>query len=128
MGITGDSRFNTNFLDAPEEQQGIEASVAVFPRISLFCHITQNWRGRPLTDHSAVVELIGTTTTTAGLKVECAIDRRTYQKGVKVEDADFDAIHLSSATASTPNGTTLSTRAYVAVDEQSVLREARALS
>ena len=60
----------------------------------LFCHITQNWRGRPLTDRLAVVELIGATTTTAGLKVECAIDPRTYEKGVKVRDAEFDAIHL----------------------------------
>ena len=60
----------------------------------LFCHITQNWRGRPLTDHLAVVERIGATTTRTGLKVECAIDPRTYQNGVKVEDADFDAIHL----------------------------------
>jgi hypothetical protein len=34
----------------------------------LFCHITQNWRGRPLTDRIAVVELIGATTTKAGLK------------------------------------------------------------
>jgi hypothetical protein len=29
----------------------------------MFCHITQNWRGRPLTDRLAVVELIGATTT-----------------------------------------------------------------
>src|SRR5574337_312440 len=50
----------------------------------LFCHITQNWRGRPLTDRLAVVELIGATTTTAGLKVESALDTRSYQKGVKV--------------------------------------------
>ena len=34
----------------------------------LFCHITQNWRGRPLTDRVAIVELIGATTTKAGLK------------------------------------------------------------
>ncbi len=32
----------------------------------LFCHITQNWRGRPLTDRVAVVELIGATTTDDG--------------------------------------------------------------
>ena len=60
----------------------------------LFCHITQNWRGRPLTDRMAVVELIGATTTAAGLKVECAIDPKIYQKGVKVADAEFDAVHL----------------------------------
>ena len=32
----------------------------------LFCHITQNWRGRPLISHAAVVDLIAATTTTAG--------------------------------------------------------------
>src|SRR5258706_8231989 len=35
----------------------------------LFCHITQTWRGRPLVDRMAVVELIAATTTKAGLKV-----------------------------------------------------------
>src|ERR1700690_3642141 len=34
----------------------------------LFCHITQNWRARPLTDRAAVVELIAATTTKTGLK------------------------------------------------------------
>jgi len=55
----------------------------------LFCHITQNWRGRPLTDRVAVVELIGATTTKSGLKVECALDTRIYQKGIKVSDAEM---------------------------------------
>ena len=40
----------------------------------LFCHITQNWRGRPLTSRVAVVELIGATTTNAGLRGESALD------------------------------------------------------
>ena len=53
----------------------------------LFCHVTQNWRGRPLTDRLAVVELIGATTANAGLKVESALDTRHYQKGVKVSHA-----------------------------------------
>ena len=60
----------------------------------LFCHITQTWRGRPLTDRRAVVELIGATTTQTGLKVQCALDLRTYQKGVKVTDKEFKAIQL----------------------------------
>ena len=49
----------------------------------LFCRITQNWRGRPLTDRLAVVEFIGATTTTAGLKVASALDTRRYQKASK---------------------------------------------
>ena len=61
----------------------------------LFCHITQNWRGRPLTDRVAVVELIGATTTKAGLKVECALDERTYEKGIKVSDAQMAALDIT---------------------------------
>ena len=61
----------------------------------LFCHITQNWRGRPLANHVAVVELIGATTTKAGLKVECALDTQTYEKGVKVSDADMASLAIT---------------------------------
>ena len=75
----------------------------------LFCHITQNWRGRPLTDRMAIVELIGATTTKAGLKVECALDTRTYQKGIKVSDAEMATL-TSPATTSIPSGTTPSNR------------------
>jgi hypothetical protein len=61
----------------------------------LFCHITQNWRGRPLTSRVAVVELIGATTTKKGLKIECALDERTYQKGIKVTVAAMKAIDIT---------------------------------
>jgi hypothetical protein len=64
----------------------------------LFCHITQNWRGRPLTDRVAVVELIGATTTKAGLKVECALDPRTYEKGIKVSDAEMGTLDITGDT------------------------------
>ena len=61
----------------------------------LFCHITQNWRGRPLTDRIAVVELIGATTTKAGLKVESALDTRSYQKGIKVSNAEMKRLDIT---------------------------------
>ena len=60
----------------------------------MFCHITQNWRGRPLTDRLAIVELIGATTTKAGLKVECALDTRTYEKGIKISDAEMQLLNI----------------------------------
>ena len=60
----------------------------------LFCHITQNWRGRPLTDRAAVVELIAATTTKTGLKVESALDTRTYQKGIKVTKAEMKSLDI----------------------------------
>lgn len=61
----------------------------------LFCFITQSWRGRPLTDRLAVVELIGATTTKTGLRVECALDESTYEKGVKVTDAEMAALDIT---------------------------------
>ena len=51
---------------------------------------------RPPSDGSiAVVELIGATTTKAGLRVECALDERTYEKGIKVRDAEMDALDIA---------------------------------
>ena len=86
------------------DQTGLELHVHHYPpgtskwnRIEhrLFCHITQNWRGRPLTDRVAVVELIGATTTETGLKVECLLDQRTYEKGIKVSDAEMAALDIT---------------------------------
>ena len=61
----------------------------------LFCHISQNWRARPLTSYLAVVELIAATTTKTGLKVVCELDNMTYPKGIKVSDAEMDAINIT---------------------------------
>ena len=39
----------------------------------MFCHITENWRGRPLVSREVVVNLIGSTTTPiAGLLIRAA--------------------------------------------------------
>jgi Rhodopirellula transposase DDE domain len=61
----------------------------------LFCHITQNWRGKPLMDRISIVELIGATTTKTGLKVACALDERTYEKGIKVSDAEMEGLNIT---------------------------------
>ena len=60
----------------------------------LFCHITSNWRGQPLVDHQVVVQLIGDTTTTTGLEVHARLDRRTYQKGLKITDSQLATLNL----------------------------------
>ena len=52
----------------------------------MFCHITQNWRGQPLESRATVIELIANTTTKTGLKVECALDERTYEKGIRISN------------------------------------------
>src|SRR5262249_58966329 len=50
----------------------------------LFSHISMTWRGRPLTSHEVMVELIGATTTRAGLKVQAPQDKGTYPTGIKL--------------------------------------------
>lgn len=60
----------------------------------LFCHITQTWRGKPLTSRETVVELIASTTTKTGLTVRCELDTRIYPKGLKVEDADMATLNI----------------------------------
>jgi hypothetical protein len=50
----------------------------------LFSAISMNWRGRPLTSHEVIVELISATTTRTGLTVHAERDTNTYPRGVKV--------------------------------------------
>jgi DDE family transposase len=59
----------------------------------LFSFITQNWRGRPLVSHQAIVQLIAATTTDTGLKVRCELDPKIYPAGVKITDSEMDAIN-----------------------------------
>ena len=61
----------------------------------LFCHITQNWRGKPLNSYQTVVELIASTTTTKGLAVRCELDTRSYLKGIKVTDAEMAMLNIA---------------------------------
>jgi transposase len=60
----------------------------------LFSAISTNWRGRPLTSHEVVVELIANTTTRTGLKVRAQLDRGYYLKGIKVTDKQLAAVPL----------------------------------
>ena len=55
----------------------------------MFCHITQNWRGRPLVSREVVVNLIGNTTTAEGLRIQAQLDDNTYEAGIKVSDQEL---------------------------------------
>jgi hypothetical protein len=60
----------------------------------MFCHITQNWRGRPLVSHEVIIKLIANTATQAGLKIRAELDVGTYPTGIKVTDEELAAINL----------------------------------
>src|SRR5947209_9938591 len=88
------------------DELGLPLSVSHFPpgtskwnkiEHRLFCHITQNWRGRPLVSHDVVVNLIAHTTTEAGLEVQAALDTNRSETGVKVSDDELAAVQLTPA-------------------------------
>lgn len=63
----------------------------------MFCHITENWRGKPLTDHEVIVNLIGNTTTAAGLTIQAALDQGTYPMGIRVTEQRMQESNLHPA-------------------------------
>jgi hypothetical protein len=82
---------------------GLRISVSHFPpgtskwnkiEHRLFCHVTENWRGRPLVDLETVVQLIGSTRTSAGLRVKAKLDLNEYPTGISVTDAELRDVTL----------------------------------
>jgi hypothetical protein len=63
----------------------------------MFCHITENWRGRPLISHEVVVNLIGHTTTNTGLIIQAELDKNAYPTGIKVSREDMKQLNLLPA-------------------------------
>jgi hypothetical protein len=61
----------------------------------MFCHITQNWRGRPLISLETVVNLIANTRTSKGLAIHSALDQRSYQKGIKISDEQMAGLNIT---------------------------------
>ena len=60
----------------------------------LFSFISLNWKGLPLINYETIINLIGATRTRAGLKVKAVLDRKEYEKGIKVSDQELEAVRL----------------------------------
>lgn len=85
------------------DETGLEISICHFPpgtskwnkiEHRLFSFITQNWRGKPLISHEVIVNLISATTTNKGLRVECQLDKSSYNKGIKISDEMMERINI----------------------------------
>ena len=63
----------------------------------LFCFITKNWRGHPLTAYEVIVNLIASTTTKTGLVVRAALDPRQYETGIEVTDEEIERLCIKRA-------------------------------
>jgi hypothetical protein len=91
-------------LQGLADKTGLEISVCHFPpgtskwnkiEHRLFSYISINWKGRQLTSYQTVVELIANTKTVAGLKVESVVDKKTYETGWKITDAEIKGINIT---------------------------------
>jgi hypothetical protein len=60
----------------------------------MFCHITRNWRGRPLTSRDLVVNLIAAVTTATGLTIHAELDEGQYPLAVKVPDDQLATVRI----------------------------------
>jgi len=60
----------------------------------MFSFVTLNWRGRPLESLQVIIDLIGSTTTSTGLKIYARLDPGEYVKGIKVSDAKLAAVNI----------------------------------
>ena len=60
----------------------------------MFCHITENWRGRPLVSREVVVNLIGHTTTKTGLAIRSELDENRYPTGREVTAPQMESLSI----------------------------------
>lgn len=90
-------------LQAFADEQSMKVTVCHFPpgtskwnkiEHRMFSEITKNWRGKPLTSHEVIVNLIANTTTSTGLQIKAGIDRRRYAKGRKVTKKEMAELQI----------------------------------
>jgi len=88
------------------DETGLNITVCHFPpgtskwnkiEHRMFCHITENWRGRPLISHEVIVNLIANTTTRKGLRIRAELDLNTYATGIKVTTKQMEQLNLHRA-------------------------------
>lgn len=60
----------------------------------LFAWISQNWRGKPLTNYAVILKLIAATTTEAGLTVQCQLDTNRYPAGRKISEEQMATLSI----------------------------------
>lgn len=60
----------------------------------LFSFISLNWKGKPLVNYETIVNLIGGTSTRAGLKVKAILDTNLYETGIEVSKQDLRQLNL----------------------------------
>jgi len=82
-------------------ETGLEITVCHYPpgtskwnkiEHRMFSFITMNWRSRPLVSYRTIIELISATTTQKGLRIRAERDMEWYPTGVKITNAELNAV------------------------------------
>jgi len=82
---------------------GLSISICHFPPSTskwnkiehrMFCHITENWRGRPLLNRAVIVNLIGNTKTREGLRIKAELDIGCYPLKIQVTDEQLATVRI----------------------------------
>jgi Rhodopirellula transposase DDE domain len=60
----------------------------------MFSYVSLNWRGKPLESLQVIIDLIGSTRTSTGLKVYARLDPGGYEKGIRVTDRELAAVNI----------------------------------
>lgn len=85
------------------DKYGISVSVCHYPpgtskynpiEHRLFSEISKNWAGEPLKDYETTLNYINTTKTLTGLKVKGILDKKIYEKGIKISDKEMKKINI----------------------------------
>ena len=112
--ITADSGGSNNYrarlwkyqLQKMADETGLRITVCHFPpgtskwnkiEHRMFCHITANWRGRPLETREVIVNLIANTQTSKGLTIQADLNANSYAKGIKISDEDMARLNITLA-------------------------------
>ena len=90
-------------LQRLSDNLGLDIHVSHFPPCTskwnkiehkMFSYISINWKGHPLTTYNVIVNLISNTTTATGLEIRAEMDKKTYEKGIKISDEEFKTLKL----------------------------------
>lgn len=91
------------FLNKFCKETGFNITVLHFPPATskwnkiehrMFSFISQNWKGKPLTDYQVIINFIKNTTTEKGLEIYARLDRKKYEKGKKFSDEEIEKIKI----------------------------------
>ena len=92
------------FLSKLSKEIGLKITVLHFPPATskwnkiehrMFSFISQNWKGRPLTDYEVIINFIKNTKTDKGLEIFARLDKNKYKIGLKFSDKEMEKINIS---------------------------------